>query len=126
LLNYGHTVGHAIEADSNYTLRHGEAVAIGMMAAGTLAYEFGLFPATALDDQRALLQAFGLPTRIPTNISVDGLLQRMTSDKKTRNAHVRWVLPTAIGSAIVRDKVPQNVVAVVLNDLQADSNGQNH
>jgi len=119
LLNYGHTVGHAVEAESNYTLRHGEAVAIGMMAAGTLANAFGLFPDSALAEQRALLQAFGLPVCIPAGMNIPNVLQRITSDKKTRNAQVRWVLPTAIGSMTVTDKVPQNVVEVVLNELQS-------
>jgi 3-dehydroquinate synthase len=118
LLNYGHTVGHAIEAASNYALRHGFAVAIGMQAAGTLAYEFGLFPEAALNDQCKLLEAFGLPTRIPADIDINSILQRMTSDKKTRNAQVRWVLPTMIGSATVRNKVPQNVVEFVLKELK--------
>jgi 3-dehydroquinate synthase len=118
LLNYGHTVGHAIEAESNYTLRHGEAVAIGMMAAGTLANAFGLFPDSELAEQRALLQAFGLPTCVPAGMNIQNILQRITSDKKTRNARVRWVLPRGIGKMIVRDNVPHNVVEVVLSELQ--------
>jgi 3-dehydroquinate synthase len=118
LLNYGHTVGHAIEAESNYTLRHGEAVAIGMMAAGSLANAFGLFPDSELAEQRALLESFGLPVCIPAGMNIGNVLQRITSDKKTRNARVRWVLPTAIGTMIMRDNVPQNVVEVVLHELQ--------
>lgn len=118
LLNYGHTVGHAIETASNYTIRHGEAVAIGMMAAGTLAAEFGLFADADLAAQRALLEDFGLPTRIPPDIDTAQVMQRMVSDKKTQNARLRWVLPTAIGQATVRDNVPANVVATVLEELQ--------
>lgn len=118
LLNYGHTIGHALEKESNYTIRHGEAVAIGMMAAGTLACEFGLFAQTDLDRQRALLQAFGLPTRLPADTNIDHLIERTASDKKTRNKRVRWVLPTTIGKMIVRERVPENVVRVVLEDLK--------
>lgn len=114
MLNYGHTIGHAIEIESGFTLRHGEAIAIGMMAAGMIAVKLGIFDAAALDEQREVLHSFGLPTRIPATIDSQRILQRIGSDKKVRSSRVRWVLPTAIGATIVRDDVSQELVAQVL------------
>jgi 3-dehydroquinate synthase len=118
MLNYGHTIGHAIEAASDYTLRHGEAVAIGMMAAGTIAQRLGLFTAAELEAQRALLQAFGLPTRIPPAIDQEQILPRIASDKKVRGRRVRWVLPTRIGATVVREDVPEELVREVVEQLR--------
>lgn len=118
MLNYGHTIGHAIEIESGFTLRHGEAVAIGMMAAGLIAVKLGLFDPAALDQQREVLESFGLPTRIPATIDARRVLQRIGSDKKVRSSRVRWVLPTKIGATIVRDDVPQDLVAEVLTETR--------
>lgn len=116
-LNYGHTLGHAVEAESGYTLRHGEAVAIGMMAAGTIAQRLGLFAAEALEEQRQALEAFELPTRIPARINQARLLERISSDKKVRAKRVRWVLPTQIGATTIRDDVALELVADVVRDV---------
>ncbi len=121
VLNYGHTVGHAVEKESNYTIRHGEAVAIGMMAAGGLACAFGLFAQADLDRQRTLLASFGLPTRLPAAIDVDRVIARTSSDKKVRAKRVRWVLPRALGNVVVRASVPENVVKVVLEEMKTMS-----
>ncbi|HEY0602242.1 MAG TPA: 3-dehydroquinate synthase family protein, partial [Herpetosiphonaceae bacterium] len=118
MLNYGHTIGHAIEIESGFTLRHGEAIAIGMMAAGLLAVKLGIFNQAALDEQREVLQSFGLPTRIPATIDSQRVLRRIGSDKKVRSSRVRWVLPTQIGATIVRDDVPQELVADVLEETR--------
>lgn len=116
-LNYGHTIGHAVEAESGYSLRHGEAVAIGMMAAGMIANQLGLFSAAKLDEQRIVLEAFGLPTRIPATIDLESVLARAASDKKVRKNRIRWVLPTGIGATVVRADVPDELVADVVQRL---------
>lgn len=121
VLNYGHTVGHAVEAESNYTIRHGEAVAIGMMAAGALACAFGLLGQAELDRQRDVLAAFGLPTCVPAALDVERVIARTSSDKKVRAKQVRWVLPRALGDVIVRSGVPENVVKVVLEEMKTTS-----
>lgn len=118
LLNYGHTIGHAIEAESGYTLRHGECVAIGMMAAGSIARHLGIFDGDALGEQVQVLAAFDLPTRIPAAVDGRRAMDRIWSDKKVRDRRVRWVLPTAIGSMGVRDDVPIDLVRQVISDLQ--------
>jgi 3-dehydroquinate synthase len=118
MLNYGHTIGHALEAESNYTMRHGEAIAVGMMAAGTIAQRVGLFDSSALAEQRTVLEQFGLPTHIPSTIDPTRIIARIGSDKKVRAKRVRWVLPTAIGKTVVRDDIPLELVAEVVEELK--------
>ena len=117
LLNYGHTYGHAVEAESGYALRHGEAVAIGMTVAGTIAARLGLWSEGELERQSSVLRSFGLPTRVPAGVDALGALRRMAGDKKVRAGRIRWVLPTAIGAMTVRGDVPDELVAEVVAGL---------
>jgi 3-dehydroquinate synthase len=115
LLNYGHTLGHALEALTGYgTLLHGEAVAIGMDLAARVALRMELWGPESVERQRALLQAYGLPTRIPAGVEPARLLELTLRDKKVHAGRVRWVMPTAIGSAEVRDDVPEELVRAVV------------
>jgi 3-dehydroquinate synthase len=115
LLNYGHTLGHALEALTGYgTLLHGEAVAIGMELAAQVALRMELWGPDAVARQRALLHAYGLPTAIPAGVNPAQLLELTLRDKKVRAGRVRWVLPTAIGAAEVRDDVPEDLVRAVV------------
>ena len=115
LLNYGHTLGHAVEAAGGYgALLHGEAVAIGMDLAAQIAQRMGIWGAAAVERQRRLLQAYGLPTAIPAGMDPEDLIERTLRDKKVRAGRVRWVLPTAIGQALVRDDVPESLVYAVV------------
>lgn len=118
LLNYGHTYGHAVEAESGYRLRHGEAVAIGMTAAGGIAARLDMWSPAELERQGRLLRSFGLPTRVPKDVDALAALHRIAGDKKVRAGKVRWVLPTAIGAMTVRDDVPDELVAQVVAELR--------
>ncbi|MEO9255256.1 MAG: 3-dehydroquinate synthase [Tepidiformaceae bacterium] len=110
LLNYGHTIGHAIEAVTGYsTYLHGEAVAIGMRAAGLIALELGLLAADDFERQQSLIRAAGLPESAP-GVSVEAVLQAAMQDKKVRAGSIHWVLLERIGHAVVRDSVPADVV----------------
>lgn len=110
LLNYGHTIGHAIEAVTGYaTYLHGEAISIGMRAAGIISHELGLLGADELARQQALLRNFGLPESAP-GVPVDAILEATLLDKKVRGGSVRWVLLEGIGNAVTRDDVPQEVI----------------
>lgn len=91
ILNYGHTLGHAIEQHSAYTMRHGEAVAIGMVFAAELAHRSGLIDAALLQRHRDILTAAGLPTRY-ADAPLDDLLVGMGRDKKTRGSTLRFVV----------------------------------
>ncbi len=115
ILNYGHTLGHALEAVLGYEgLLHGEAVAIGMHAAARIAVEMGIFAAADAERQRHLLEAYGLPTRFPTDVDLEQVLALTLRDKKVQNRQIRWVLPVSIGTVSVRDDVPDALVRSVL------------
>ena len=97
VLNFGHTVGHAVEKTTGYSLLHGEAVAIGMAVESALAERIGAAePGTAAKIEDALTIA-GLPTRIPPECSAQTLLEAMRSDKKGRAGKIRFALPTKVG-----------------------------
>ncbi len=117
LLNYGHTIGHGLEAATGYErLLHGEAVAVGMMGAAMISQRLGLLPQEVVEQQRAILQSFGLPTGY-RDIDTKSILQAMELDKKVKERAVRWVLLKDIGQAIIRADVPHEVVLGVLGEL---------
>jgi len=119
ILNYGHTIGHAVESLTGYRLvNHGEAVAIGMVAAGEIAVNLQLWDAEAQARQNALIQKAGLPTPLPQGIEIDAIVNALQSDKKVEAGKVRFVLPTQIGVATVTDQVSSDVVRQVLRDMQ--------
>jgi len=104
VLNLGHTLGHALEAQRELGLSHGQAVSLGLVAACRLAHERGLLPMALLDRTRRLLQACGLPVR-PPEVADDALRARLKLDKKRRGATLRFVLPRALGQVSVVDDV---------------------
>ncbi len=118
LLNYGHTIGHALEHWSNYTLRHGEAVAIGMCVAAAIGRRMGTCDHVLEERQREALMRFELPVNVPRVADLEAVLGAARSDKKVRSKRINWVLPTAIGAAAVRDDVPDTVVLDALNELR--------
>ena len=114
ILNYGHTLGHVVEALCGYgTYLHGEAVAIGMVAAGELSLELGLWSADDQGRQRQVIAAAGLPVRWP-ELQAEAVLACLQGDKKVRDGRVRFVLPTALGAVEIRDDVsgPQVLAAL--------------
>lgn len=115
LLNFGHTFGHALEAETGYTaLLHGEAVAIGMCHAARLSSALGM--ADAIDAQRltALLDALGLPTWAPAGLDPQRLLARMRLDKKALGGHLRLILWRAIGAAEISAAAGDDAILAVL------------
>jgi 3-dehydroquinate synthase len=117
ILNYGHTIGHAIEAATGYErYLHGEAVAIGMTGAAELAHRLLGFPAQQRERQVQILRRYGLPIDCPT-LSSAALRGPMGRDKKAVGARLRWVLPRSIGEVVVKDDVPEVLVERVLAEL---------
>jgi 3-dehydroquinate synthetase len=100
-LNLGHTVGHGVELASRFKLRHGEAVAIGMVAEARMAERIGLAEAGLAHEIAGALQAVGLPTEIPADIDRDEIAAAMTRDKKKAGGAVKFALPAAIGEVRV-------------------------
>jgi 3-dehydroquinate synthase len=102
LLNLGHTLGHALETATGYkTLRHGEAVAIGMVFIARVAAELGRIERSDVERIEALVGALGLPTEVPPGISATDLEQHVLLDKKVRGGEPEWVLPVEIGRCVV-------------------------
>ena len=97
VLNFGHTVAHAVEAHTGYELLHGEAVAIGMSVEASLAEALGIAAAGLARQITALLECYGLPHVLPDNVAVDAVLDSMLGDKKVRRGHVRCALPQSLG-----------------------------
>ncbi|MCG8362126.1 MAG: 3-dehydroquinate synthase, partial [Pseudanabaenales cyanobacterium] len=94
------------------------AVAIGMVAAGRIAVEMGLWEEDATQRQFELIQKAGLPTQLPTELDIEAILEALTADKKVKAGKVRFVLPTRIGQATVTDQVASEVIRRVLGGMQ--------
>lgn len=107
LLNLGHTFGHAIETATGYgTWLHGETVAMGMVMAADLSRRLGLLdPESARRIRQTLEQDYGMPVIPPADITVDRYLDLMASDKKAEQGSIRFILLTAIGSAVIKGGV---------------------
>lgn len=116
ILNYGHTVGHAIEAATAYQrFLHGEAVSIGMEASATIAQLLGTLTPAEAERQRALLESLGLPVRCSVN--PDELAPALTLDKKNRAGTINWIVLRGIGAAEIRADVPPDAVQQALRHV---------
>jgi 3-dehydroquinate synthase len=99
VLNFGHTIGHALELSANYALTHGEAIAIGMIAATRLAVKLGVCQQALLDRLQPLIVRAGLPISFADQPGLfDRILRAMQMDKKFRDGKNVFVLPTSVGS----------------------------
>jgi shikimate kinase/3-dehydroquinate synthase len=114
ILNYGHTIGHAIENVAGYgQWLHGEAVSLGMVVAATLAQQAGMITAEEVTRQNALLAALGLPTTYHGSLSVQALLSAVQLDKKVTSKRVRWIMPRRIGEVTITPLPDELVERVV-------------
>jgi 3-dehydroquinate synthase len=115
ILNYGHTIGHAIEAVTNYRhFNHGEAVGLGMISAGAIATSLGFWTESEQAKQQILIEKAGLPQKLPSGIDLQEIVAALSKDKKVTDGKVQFVLPTKIGEAIVTDKVTAEIISKVL------------
>jgi 3-dehydroquinate synthase len=112
ILNFGHTIGHAIESVTEFQISHGQAVAIGMMAASGIAGEIGVLENASVVRIRKLLKRAGLMTKMP-KVELSKVLETMTHDKKVLDGKIRFVLPRAIGEVFITDDVNMKVVEKV-------------
>ncbi|MFQ3611725.1 MAG: 3-dehydroquinate synthase, partial [Fimbriimonadales bacterium] len=121
LLNFGHTVGHAVEAVLGYReWLHGEAISAGMVAETRVGVKLGITPVEALEALVDLLRRAGLPTHLP-NLSVDALMEAMRHDKKRKGDQLGMVLLEGLGRARFVDAVPPEVVREALQECGAHS-----
>ena len=118
LLNYGHTIGHAIEAATGYErYLHGEAVSVGMVGAALISNRMGLLSSNDVARQRRVLEAFGLPVSCE-DVDLAAVSEAMAVDKKIVGGAISWVLLEGIGRAVTRSDVPPDIVRDVLRALQ--------
>lgn len=119
ILNFGHTIGHALETVTGYKLfLHGEAVGWGMLAAAQLAVAMELLPKRDASRISSLIARCGRLPALPA-VSADELVETIAGDKKSRDGRVAWVLPRAIGYTQIGVDVPDALVADVWRDLPA-------
>lgn len=115
-LNFGHTIGHGIEAASQFLLRHGEAIGIGMIAEAKIAEWMGLARPGLSERIKMVTELVGLPTRF-ANLETDTILQLMRSDKKKQLGRLRFALPRDIGDVVndvdVKDELVRKAVDAV-------------
>ena len=114
ILNFGHTIGHAVEAVSGYTLAHGSAVAMGMVAEAKLAVLKGILENREQERLENLIREYGLPVAIPPEYDRARIREYLLTDKKTIGGKVFFVLPASIGKVIITDQIEAGMVAEVL------------
>ena len=118
LPNYGHTIGHALEAATNYQILHGDAVAIGMAIESKLSVRLRLADPQVEIRQNELMRRFGLPTRLP-QVSHDSLLAHINYDKKVFGNAPRWILPVNIGRTVISTAVTEADLIAVLKEASS-------
>ena len=112
VLNYGHTLAHALETAGGYELRHGEAVAVGLVFAAHLAHRLGRIGAERVQHHHAVVRGYGLPEALPPGVDPSHLLSLMHRDKKSRGG-LTFVLDGPAGVEPVEDVAPAEVEAVL-------------
>jgi 3-dehydroquinate synthase len=114
VLNLGHTIGHAVEAASAYTIKHGTAVAIGLVAESEMAVRLGLMPSQHRARLINTLRMLQLPVSVPRIQKRSQFLAALSADKKSGAGGVRFVLPSAIGSSAINVHVPEEYIMELL------------
>ncbi|SEJ09003.1 3-dehydroquinate synthase [Propionispira arboris] len=117
ILNFGHTLAHAIESETNYEVyNHGEAVAIGMYGAARLSWKLGLIHSTDVELVKNMLEKFHLPIKAQ-QCTVDGLFKSIFHDKKAVNGKVKWVLIESIGKVRTMTDIADDLVKEVMSEI---------
>ncbi len=117
VLNLGHTVGHAIEQVSKFTIPHGAAVAIGLVAAARIAVRLKLADHDLVERIENALSTWELPIKVP-ELSVDEIIAALAHDKKRRNGQTRFILPRRIGAVEAVDNVSAAIIRSVLHEME--------
>jgi 3-dehydroquinate synthase len=116
ILNFGHTIGHAIETVTGYKkFLHGEAVSIGMCAASDLAVKMGIFKERDAERVRKLAELYKLPAVIPDDIKGSDIMNAMEIDKKVKDGRMKFILPESIGKVKIADDVDRELIKKALS-----------
>lgn len=117
ILNFGHTLAHAIEKETQYKqYNHGEAVAIGMVGAAKISNKLGMIDTQIINDMEKLLALFNLPQKAK-NCTVENIYADIFHDKKTVNGKVNWVLLQEIGKVCISNNVPEKIVKEAITEI---------
>ncbi|MBI4633888.1 MAG: 3-dehydroquinate synthase [Deltaproteobacteria bacterium] len=117
-LNFGHTIGHAIEAASEYAFTHGEAISLGMKAAARISGRLHGLPLQDRERIENLISQAGLPTRLPERIATDDIIARLKTDKKKDGDTIHFVFLHKIGSPLINGGVTEAVVRETIEGLR--------
>ncbi len=117
VLNLGHTVGHALERLSGYQIRHGDAVAVGLIAATKLAVSMGKAKPRLLERLEKLCRVWGLPVRMPAGFPAEALLIAMQTDKKYIGGRLHFILPAQIGEVVDYEDLRLEPLGEILRGL---------
>ncbi len=116
-LNYGHTIGHAIESVTNYTVvNHGEAVALGMVAAGRIAVKLGMWQAAEAQQQETVIQTADLAIELPDRLDLAKIIETLKADKKVKAGKGVFILPTTIGATKTIAYEPADMSDTLVSD----------
>ena len=118
ILNFGHTVGHAVEAASGYALSHGESVAIGMIAAARLSRRLYGLPADDATRIAALIRSVGLPDQIPAGMDLEEILSRLSLDKKKEGGTIHFVMIRKLGTPFVDGGISEEILRDTLKGMK--------
>ena len=119
ILNFGHTIGHAIEALNDYKgITHGQAVAAGMLAASIISFKLKLCREDVVKRLETMLSATGLPVSIK-GLEAEDIIAKLILDKKVRDGKILFVLPKTVGSVVIKNDVPVKIVREVLKQMGA-------
>jgi 3-dehydroquinate synthase len=119
ILNFGHTLGHALESATDYGLSHGEAVSIGMVGAAKISHRLDHLDGASCQRIVDLIKDYHLPTKIPAGLKTAQIMGFMATDKKAVGGQVRFVLVKKIGAPFVTPDIPSGVVEGTIEELQA-------
>jgi len=118
ILNFGHTLGHALETISQYTITHGEGVALGMIAAAHLSEKMGYLESNEAKRIEALIRGAGLPGKIPESFSADNIISALRMDKKKKGGIVHFVLLKKIGMPFINGSIEPKLITAVIEEMK--------
>ncbi|MBN1470981.1 MAG: 3-dehydroquinate synthase [Syntrophaceae bacterium] len=118
ILNFGHTLGHALEAMSKFSITHGEGVAMGMVAAARISEKKGYLKSNETKRIETLIGKAGLPVKIPKSLDTEKIIAKLKMDKKRKGGIINFVLLKKIGMPFIDGKIDHNLIAAVIEEMK--------
>ena len=118
ILNFGHTLGHALETISKFTITHGEGVALGMAAAARISEKMGYLESDGTKRIEALILQAGLPVKIPKSLDSEKIIAQLKMDKKKKGDIIHFVLLKKIGMPFINGNIEHKLIAAVIEEMK--------